>query len=52
MVLEQDSNTVRQVTKKRPLYTEQDEDMVDSDDSTAGLSNTSKYDGVVSCTAL
>jgi len=42
MVLEQDSNTVRQVTKKRPLYTEHDEDMVDSDDSTAGLSNTSK----------
>jgi len=40
MVLEQDRAT-RQVNNKRPLYTEQEEDMVDSDDS-GGLSSTSK----------
>ena len=42
MVLEQDRST-RQVNNKRPLYTEQEEEMVDSDDSGAALCNTSKY---------
>ena len=41
MVLEQDRAT-RQVNNKRPLYTEQEEEMVDSDDSGAASINTSK----------
>lgn len=41
MVLEQDRNS-RQATNKRPLYNEQEEDMVDSDDSGTAQSSTSK----------
>ena len=41
MVLEPERIS-RQATNKRPLYNEQEEEMVDSDDSGTAMSSTSK----------
>ena len=42
MVLEQDRLNARQATNKRPMYNEQEEEMIDSDDSSTIVSSTSK----------